>query len=98
MFEPENLPLPDEHGFFYHPDIPDVDEDQSIVPSLAAMGFDASFVGFDYDASQDLLDAYFERDDLTAVPRWTPTPPKGADSEKTVGELMARLTRKFPTT
>lgn len=77
MFEPEKLPAPDEMGFFYHPDLPDTGEDESIVPPLEAMGFEAAFIAMDYDAPEEVTDAWYEQDDMAAPSRWTPTPPTG---------------------
>lgn len=77
MFEPENLPPPDENGLFLHPDIPDTEEGESLSARCAALGFDCSFVSLDDDAPRALVDAYFE-EGLPDVPaRWNPTPPAG---------------------
>ncbi len=74
MFEPENLPPPDENGLFLHPDIPDTEEGESLRARCAALGFDCSFVSLDDDAPRAFVDAYFE-EGLPDVPaRWNPTP------------------------
>ncbi len=77
LFAPERLPQPDEYGFFLHPDIPDTKEDESIVSPLKALGYEAAFVGMDVDAPEALIDDYFDKNDLSAVKRWTPTRPQG---------------------
>lgn len=77
MFEPKNLPPPDENGFFLHPDIPDTEEGESLRARCAALGFDCSFVSLDADAPEELVDAYFEEALTDAAARWTPTPPAG---------------------
>lgn len=79
MFEPANLPPPDENGFFLHPDIPDTEEGESLRERCAALGFDCSFVCMDADAPQGLTDAYFEGTQQDAAAHWSPTPPAGED-------------------
>jgi len=78
MFEPENLPPPDENGFFLHPDVPGEEEGDDVRAMFREMGYDAASVSFEFDAPVDLRDAYYEIGDETAVARWTPTPPGGA--------------------
>lgn len=77
MFDPARLPPPDAMGFFSHPDLPETDEGQSIVPLIDEMGFESAFVSMDYNAPEDLLDAWYERGDMAAPTRWEPTPPQG---------------------
>ncbi|MCZ2099545.1 MAG: hypothetical protein LC121_25435 [Anaerolineae bacterium] len=77
MFDPANLPPPDENGLFLHPDIPDMKEGESMRALCAALGFDCSFIGLDDDAPRDLVDAYFEEGRSDVPARWTPTPPAG---------------------
>ena len=43
------------------------------------LGYDLAKVAFEDDASLDLLTAYFEEADPTAVSRWSPTAPAGSD-------------------
>lgn len=76
MFAPERLPQPDEMGFFCHPDVPD-DEEVDVRPLITALGYETAFVGMDYDAPEDLVDAWYEEQDMTAPSRWSPTPPDG---------------------
>jgi len=76
MFEADRLPPPDEMGFFYHPDLPDTD-DESVGPPLEAIGFEYACVCMEDDAPEDVADAWFHGEDHTAPLRWTPTPPKG---------------------
>lgn len=76
MFEPERLPEPDEMGFFEHPDIPDVEEELSILPPLKKLGFEAAFIGMDDDAPEELVDAWYA-EEMSAPSRWTPTKPDG---------------------
>lgn len=72
MFEPEKLPVPDEMGFFLHPDIP-VDD---VKQRCKALGFGVSAVDMESDAPE-LSDAWHVDEDMTAPTRWTPTPPAG---------------------
>lgn len=79
-FDPAELPAPDdETGFFYHPDIPGDDDDESydVAKALKAMGFEWKTVEFEFDAPEEVLDAYYEKDDLTATKGWEPTRPDG---------------------
>ena len=76
MFEPENLPSPDEMGFFIHPDVPGEDESDDVKALCLGLGFDAAGVSMESDAPE-LSDAWHWDEDMTAATRWTPTPPDG---------------------
>ncbi len=76
MFAPERLPQPDEMGFFCHPDVPE-DEEADLRPLIAALGYETAFVGMDDDAPEDVVDAWYEEQDMSAPNRWSPTPPNG---------------------
>lgn len=76
MFEPENLPAPDEMGFFFHPDIPGEDESDDVRALCLELGFNTAAVAMEDDAPE-LSDLWHEADDMTAPTRWTPTPPTG---------------------
>lgn len=76
MFEPQRLPPPDEMGFFFHPDIPYIDQEANLTTALRRAGFEASFVPMEGTAPMSDVDAYFDGD--TSVARnWTPPPPAG---------------------
>lgn len=77
MFEPEKLSQPDEYGYFFHPDIPGEDEGDDVRAMCRELGFEVAVVEFEYDAPQELHDAYYEKEDQSAVGRWNPTPPEG---------------------
>lgn len=77
MFEPTRLPPPDEDGYFAHPDIPGVEESDDVLALCRDLGYAGRVVDFEYDAGEDLIDDYYEREDVTAMARWTPTPPAG---------------------
>lgn len=77
MFEPEKLPAPDGNGYFFHPDIPGEDEGDDVCALCLALGFSVSVVDFENDASEDLLDAYYGRNEETAVGSWSPSAPNG---------------------
>lgn len=74
MFEPDRN-MPDEYGFFYHPDLPVADEGESIAPPMAALGYECAFVCFDDDADDERVEAYNEGD--PCVKAWAPTVPDG---------------------
>lgn len=77
MFEPEKLPLPDENGYFFHPDIPGEEEGDDVRAMCRALGFNVAVVEFEYDAEDNLHDEFYEREDETAVGRWNPGQPDG---------------------
>ena len=77
MFDPETLPPPDASGYFIHPDIPGKEENDDVRALCRELGYDVDIVEFEYDATDQLHDDYYEREDETAVGRWTPTPPDG---------------------
>lgn len=79
MFEPENLPPPDEHGLFVHPDVPDIPDEEGpgLKLLLAQLGYESRFLLMTADAPEELVDAYFEGEDLTIPARWTPSVPAG---------------------
>lgn len=77
MFDPEKLPPPDESGYFIHPDIPGEEESDDVRALCRDLGYDVAVVEFEYDAGDPLHHDYYEREDETAVGRWTPTPPAG---------------------
>ena len=77
MFDPETLPPPDESGCFVHPDVPGEKESDDVRALCRELGYDLDIVEFEYDATDRLHDDYYERDDKTAVGRWSPTPPDG---------------------
>ena len=77
LFDQERMPAPDEYGYFFHPDIPGEDEGDDIRAMLRDLGYSAAVVEFEYDATDKLHDDYYEREDQTAVGRWTPSAPDG---------------------
>jgi len=77
LFDPAKLPQPDDMGFFYHPDLPDTEEDEPITGPLAAIHHEAAFVAFEHDVDESLCEAWFHEGDTTAPLRWTPTKPAG---------------------
>lgn len=62
-------------GFVYHPVLPEIGEDEGIVPLLKERGFEAAFVSKDRDAPGEL--GWYEGQDLMAPSRWTPALPHG---------------------
>lgn len=76
MFEPERIPAPDKFGFFCHPDFPDLKEGESGIDAIRAMGYECHVVEFEWDADEELLDAYYERNDPNFT-KWEPTYPDG---------------------
>ncbi|APG04921.1 hypothetical protein BJI69_14160 [Luteibacter rhizovicinus DSM 16549] len=74
----------DERGFTEHPDLPQFydkpfnTEDEGFIDSkaLAQAGLECTFVEFEYDATDEQLEAWFEdgQDDLNG---WTPSVPNG---------------------
>ncbi len=76
LFDASMLPAPDEMGFFYHPDLPDTGEDESILPHLQSMGFEASFLFMEHDAQQELNDAWYDGEQ-SAPTKWVPSVPEG---------------------
>jgi hypothetical protein len=69
MFDPARLPPPDEEGFFCHPDVPEIEEDQdSVEARLAGLGWEATYEELDYYGT--------ESDELELDPRkvkeWAP--------------------------
>jgi hypothetical protein len=80
LFDPARLPVPDDKtGYFYHPDIPDDDDNESydVAKALNVLGFEWKTAEFEFDAPEELIEDYYERDDLTATARWAPTVPDG---------------------
>jgi predicted RNase H-like HicB family nuclease len=75
-FDASMLPAPDEMGFFYHPDLPDTGEDESILPYIQRMGFEASFLFMEHDAPQELNDAWYDGEQ-SAPTKWVPSVPEG---------------------
>lgn len=75
-YAPERTPPRDEYGMFWHPDLPECGEGESIIPLLLAQGFDGAVVAgegeFPEEAIEDGHDAYW-----AAMRAWTPTPPHG---------------------
>lgn len=76
LFDASMLPAPDETGFFYHPDLPDTGEDESILPYIQRMGFEASFVSMENDAPAELTDAWYDGEQ-SAPTKWVPSVPEG---------------------
>lgn len=101
LFDLARLPPPDEMGFFMHPDIPGEEESDDVRAMMHALGFEISGVSFEFDAPDELVEVYFEHDDLTAPTLWTPTPPDG-DGWILIGKYdtddgpMAMFIRKIP--
>ena len=82
LFDISRMPAPDEYGFFVHPDVPEDKENPDnegfdVAAALKAMGYEWHVVEFEFDAPDALIEAYFEKDDLTATRSWQPTKPDG---------------------
>lgn len=75
MFEPERLTPADQYGYFHHPDIPGEEEGDDVRALCRELGYEVAVVEFEYDAPDAIRDDYYEREDETAVARWTPTAP-----------------------
>ncbi|MHB0818515.1 hypothetical protein ACYCFK_09565 [Stutzerimonas stutzeri] len=76
----EQLPVErDEHGHWTHPAWPD-DGDECAIPKgwFADHGLDLCIVEFENDATEDLVDAYFEQGDPDCS-KWQPSRPSGDD-------------------
>ena len=75
-FELARLPVPDERGFFMHPDVPGEAKSTDSVIMLHKMGFEHIAVLMCYD-EPDLYEEWIENEKGTAVLRWVPIPPTG---------------------
>lgn len=65
----------DQHGFFYHPALPDCDEDVHIDKLLGAFGLETTFVDLDSDPlSATAKDKMYDVFDFS---NWTPVRPNG---------------------
>lgn len=65
-----------EQGFWTHPDFPAWDEDTAIDEIntwAAANGFDFKVIWFHDDATEQLLERWFEENDSKACAQWQPT-------------------------
>jgi hypothetical protein len=81
LFDPVALPARDENGMCCHPDLDDRwnmdDNEEAFDPAkFAAAGFEFTFVEFEFDAPEPLLESWFEggEGDCSA---WTPSRPNG---------------------
>lgn len=76
LFAADRLPARDSDGMVWHPDIPDIGEEEIITPYLWAIGFDCAFIGMESDAPPEIFDAYSEAGspDCSA---WHPGKPAG---------------------
>jgi hypothetical protein len=76
LFATDRLPARCSDGFTWHPDIPEIGDEEIITPYLWAIGFDCAFIGMESDAPPEVFDAYSEAGspDCSA---WIPGPPAG---------------------
>lgn len=76
LFAADRLPARCSDGFTWHPDIPEIGDEEIITPYLWAIGFDCSFIGMESDAAPEIFDAYSEAGapDCSA---WHPGKPAG---------------------
>lgn len=76
LFAADRLPTRCSDGFTWHPDIPEIGDEEIITPYLWAIGFDCAFIGMESDAAPEIFDAYSEAGspDCSA---WIPGLPAG---------------------
>lgn len=74
-FAADRLPARDQYGHVWHPDLPEMGEDEIVNPYLWAIGFDCKFVNMEGDAPA-LYDTYSDagEPDCSA---WIPSTPEG---------------------
>lgn len=75
LFAADRLPARDQYGHVWHPDLPEMGEDEIVNPYLWAIGFDCKFVDMEGDAPA-LYDTYSDagEPDCSA---WIPSTPEG---------------------
>lgn len=78
LFDPARLPMRDETGFTSHPDIPETEEEVSIRPYLADLGYDVrgTFMSEDHDDDSEQFKDYYEREPFSCS-TWQPMSPEG---------------------
>lgn len=82
LFDPSVMPPRDADGMCCHPDLQsdrwnmDDNEEAYDRAKFAEAGFEITFVEFEYDATDDLLAAWYE-DGEANCSAWTPSVPQG---------------------
>lgn len=77
-FDPAKMPARDEEGYAFHPELPAIDEDESMEHALAAMGYEYELEAFEFDdPTYSLSIEAFDAASDAAFKEWKPTPIPG---------------------
>jgi hypothetical protein len=90
MFELSRLPAPDEYGFFIHPDLLDlINDDEEAIDFSKLAKYEVHTVSFDFDAPEALTDRFYDEGDMTAVAKWAPTVPDATGTWALIAKVDA---------